>query len=326
LWKAVSALLTGIIPSVFPESLHFRDVFGTFADLRKFFRKYSDTLPTMVMDNDDLSGFFTSVPQDRIVQAVNLLLCKYLQNNPRIKLHTCVFTVLCNKGTTDGRVIRGRARTTASSHIVHFCHIEVLVKYCLESSVFVSMGRIFSQSRGACMGSPLAPVLCSLVATVEEYFWRQSFQSVLLTQVFLTRYVDNRLVISPSYIRDHPCMIKFLDLSFYRPPVCLEQVGDLTVLGFTVCLTSKTIKYIVPSHSWQFRSIKSASSNRNLMSGFVTRLHIICRCSFPKSNSVHSIEELAAQYIKRGYDKVLLHKIAAKTVARYKIKLRRFGQ
>ena len=60
-----------------------------------------------------------------------------------------------------------RARTTATSHMVHFCHVEAFVKYCLESSVFVSMGKFFSQSRGACMGSPLAPVLCSLVATIE---------------------------------------------------------------------------------------------------------------------------------------------------------------
>ena len=324
LWKAISTLLTGIIPSVFPESLHFRDVFDTFADLKTFFRKNCDKLPTMTMDNDDLSGFFTSVPQDRILEAVNLLLSKYLQNNPRIKFHSCVFTVMCNKGTTDGRVIRGRARTTATSHTVHFCHLESLVKYCLESSVFVSLGKIFSQSRGACMGSPLAPVLCSLVATVEEYFWRLSFQSVLLSQVFLTRYVDNRLVISPKYIRDHPSMIQFLDLSFYRPPVCLEQVGDLTVLGFTVCLMTKTIKYIVPSHSWQFRSVKSASSSRILMSGFVTRLHIICRCSFPRSSVSQSIEDLMVQYIKRGFDKVLVARTASRIVVRYKLKLNAF--
>ena len=173
------------------------------------------------------------------------------------------------------------------------------------------------------MGSPLAPVLCSLVATVEEYFWRLSFKSVLLTQVFLTRYVDNRLVISPQYIRDHSSMIQFLDLSFYRPPVCLEQVGDLTVLGFTVCLASRTIQYIVPSHSWQFRSIKSASSSRILMSGFVTRLHIICRCSFPRNSALKSIEDLMAQYTSRGFEKTLITRTATKVVAKYKMKLSR---
>jgi hypothetical protein len=296
-------------------------VFTTFKDLRSFFIKHHKDLSSMHMDNDDLSGFFTSVPQERIRSAVTLLLGKYVQMNPGVTYDYCVFTVLVNKGTVEGRVIRGRARTSGSSHLMFLKHLQALVEYCLESSVFVCMGVIFSQCRGACMGNPLVPVLCSLVATVEEFFWRQGFDSVLLSSAFFTRYVDNRLVISHHYVRSHPQMQKFLHLEFYRPPVCLEQVGDNTVLGFEVSLEFRTIRYIVPAHSWQFRSPKSASSDRVLMTSFVTRLHIICRCSYPRSAALSSCKQLMHAYITHGYDQKLLQSQAVRILRRYHLSL-----
>ena len=171
------------------------------------------------------------------------------------------------------------------------------------------------------MGSPLAPVLCSLVATVEEFFWRQGFQSVLLSSTFFTRYVDNRLVISPQYVRSHEKMQKFLQLDFYRPPVCLEQVGDNTVLGFSVSLQDRSISYIIPSHAWQFRSTKSASSIKVLMSGFVTRLHIICKCSYPKKSAEASSKQLLQAYLDRGYNPSVLHKYARRILQKYHLNL-----
>ena len=54
--------------------------------------------------------------------------------------------------------------------------------------------------QGVAMGSPAAPPLCNLVATVEDYFWHQAMTSLRFRLpdfgvLWHERYVDNRFIL-----------------------------------------------------------------------------------------------------------------------------------
>ena len=319
LLKAIATLLTSLTKLVFPETFHFRDVFETFHDLKQFFKFHGHRFQSdrYSMDNDDLSGFFTSIPQDRIEMAIDIFLMEYLDKQRTKDIRSLTFTVLDNKGTTDGRVIRGKARTETASHLIWFTDVADLVKYSLQLGCFTSLGRVFKQRRGSCMGSPISPVLCSLTVTVDEALWQKSFCTLLQSNAFITRYVDNRLIIASAAARQHRALQQFVQLEFYRPPVCLEVVGGNTLLGFEVNLERCTISYKVPTCDSQFRSTKSAGTHRLILSGLSSRLHIICKCAYPRSEVYKGIKALIDQYRSRGFNPKLLNTIISRTAKKF---------
>ena len=249
--------------------------------------------------------------------AVDIFLMEYLDKHGTVDVRTLCFTVLDHKGTTDGRVIRGKARTETSSRQIWFTDIGCLVKYTLHLGCFTSLGRVFRQRRGSCMGSPISPVLCSLTVTIDEALWQKSFCTVLRSYSFITRYVDNRLIIASAAARQHRAVQEFVHLDFYRPPVCLEVVGDETLLGFDVHLNTCTIEYKVPSSDSQYRSTRSAGSQRLILSGLASRLHIICRCAYPRSKVYEGIKALMLQYKSRGFQPRLLNVIIGRTAKKF---------
>ena len=194
-----------------------------------------------------------------------------------------------------------------------------MVQFALETSAFACMGRVFTQTRGACMGSPIAPILCSIVVTYEEYMWKSSYASICYDSIFMTRYVDNRLIIAPNFLRKHPGIQLLASLDFYIPPICLEHVGNDEVLGFFVSIENATITYKVPSQSWQFRSEKSAASERMRLAGLASRLHIISRCAYPRSNVRKAICQLLVQCKKAGFTVLNLLKTTNRIMKSYNL-------
>ena len=53
-----------------------------------------------------------------------------------------------------------------------------LLDFVIDNSHFEINGYLFRQERGVAMGSPAAPPLCNLVATVEDFFWHQTMISL----------------------------------------------------------------------------------------------------------------------------------------------------
>ena len=321
LLTVVATLLNTMANDVYPEGFHFRDVFTTFRDLKKFFQSFQERFDKddYYMDNDDLSGFYTSVPQDRILKAVTQMVAKYVHKYGIRNVGHYVFTVMDKKHTTDGRVIRGRARTETRSHFVHYQDILDIVEFSLISGIFTSMGTVYSQTRGSCIGSPISPVLCSMTVTFEEYMWQQTFATLRLSSMFITRYVDNRLILSPQYARDHPAMQRFRSLSFYVAPVSLEPENSMDLLGFAVDVVNKQIRHNTPDQDWQFKSPRSAGSTKLILSGFVSRVHIVCRCSYPTSVLRQDLQRLADEYVRRGFSIQALRAMARKPLQQYRL-------
>ena len=57
------------------------DVHTTFHKLHKFLQSHANA-KDLELNNDDLVGFYTSVPQERILQATEHLLGTYVQKQP----------------------------------------------------------------------------------------------------------------------------------------------------------------------------------------------------------------------------------------------------
>ena len=74
----------------------------------------------------------------------------------------------------------------------------------LDNVQFQCLGHMYNQTRGVCIGSPMAPALCALTVTVEEHFWHMTHACLLANHtivhhnLLMIRYVDNRLIILPE--------------------------------------------------------------------------------------------------------------------------------
>ena len=109
--------------------------------------------------------------------------------------------------------------------------LRYLLDFVIDNSHFEINGYLFRQERGVAMGSPAAPPLCNLVATVEDFFWHQTMCSLRFRMsnigvIWHERYVDNRFILLRDSAPHSPELMHFLSLELYRPPVMLEVQHD----------------------------------------------------------------------------------------------------
>ena len=147
----------------------------------------------------DLSGFFTSIPTERFHQAVQVLLHRYDQAaGLRNVSHWSVYEV---KSDHRRRMFKGKwRRQTKIPRIFHAEDLQMLLDFVIDNSHFEINGYLFRQERGVAMGSPAAPPVCNLVATVEDFFWHKTMSSPRFRLpdfgvLWHERYVDNRFIL-----------------------------------------------------------------------------------------------------------------------------------
>jgi hypothetical protein len=102
-----------------------------------------------------------------------------------------------------------------------------------------------------------------------EHQWRTQPQIQSLLQqfsdhIYITRYVDNRIVLIDKSQQRHADIKHFLTDTFYEPPVLLEQEPDLSFLGCTIDPDRQTLSYITNQHlaipTFCFSSIKATQT------------------------------------------------------------------
>ena len=98
--------------------------------------------------NDDLVGFFTSLPQDRIIQAVQHCLCTYYKIHPTTQdSEEACFSVKTLQTQTVGRVFRGQIRKTAKiNRVIYVRDILDIVKSSFNVNFFQVVGVCYRQS------------------------------------------------------------------------------------------------------------------------------------------------------------------------------------
>lgn len=267
--------------------------------LHKYFSNIPDELSLHVV-NDDLVGFFNSVPQSRLLDSVASVVAAWqsIHGNRSITVDTLSSGNALHT-TFNGSFRRGayRQKAIASSDIMD------IVQAGLSTHIFSAVGTFWKQIQGAGIGSQISPSLSNLAVTLVERAWLDSFQDFLRSSdlhVHFLRYVDNRFALFSDRYLDTPAMLAFTDLEFYRPPVLLEQVEDATLLGFLINPHERTIRYIAPTLQ-QIRDATSSGSLNLRLSGLKSRAHLVRQYSYPSTLIQPALEALVDLYCQKGF-------------------------
>ena len=174
--------------------------------------------------------------------------------------------------------------------------------------------RCVSQLRGSPMGSPLSPALCLIVVSISEQIWATNFKSILQNHhlsVRHIRYVDNRLILGGSRLRDLPPYEVLLDDGFYGKPIVLDTEPDQEFLGFMLETNPFELIYFGPTNVSQVLSPFSASPPKVLLSGFRSRCHIVIKGAFPLHRVHQGLEQLIQLDCLAGFDRDELNCISS---------------
>jgi hypothetical protein len=112
--------------------------------------------------NDDLVGFFNSVPQERLLQSVAILLQDYLQKYPSQSCPDQIEFYYAFKSKSHQHVIvRGNPAYHQSKHMRRLIFSDVcpIVQLSFEMGIFTAIQQCWKQVRGTSMGNQLSPVL-----------------------------------------------------------------------------------------------------------------------------------------------------------------------
>ena len=255
--------------------------------------------------NDDLVGFFNSVPREMIISALQMLIRDY-QNETGVH----VFTVDLRKSTASAqRALPNKPRGGRSNciHTLDISHLVEIVQLSFRTGVFVANHKCFQQVRGTCIGNQISPVLSSLPVILRERIWMQSLSCQLAdhglrtSHLFLCRYVDNRLVLADRSTSDIRAMQEFLHPGFYGASIELEKVDDHGFLGFTLCMRDRSVTYRQPVNPWQIRHFCSAGSLRIRTAGFHSRKALIQKYTWPPEARKQQVQFLQQLYVARGF-------------------------
>ena len=126
--------------------------------------------------------------------------------------------------------------------------------------------------------------------------------------IYITRYVDNRLVIAPAELYSTPELQELCDLNFYKTPVELQAVTDLQFLGTFFHAPDRRLEFIQPEHNFQFRPYLSAGSLNHRVAALNSRLCSASRISFPLAQTCQDLSVLCDKYIQQGFPPALVQK------------------
>ena len=162
--------------------------------------------------NDDLVGFFNSVPRQQILDSLSRLVGLYQERDfpPRI-------TVSLRKLSNSEYAWPGKPWARGAKHLkyLHVSDLESIVSVSFKAGVFTTLGPMFRQHRGTCIGNQISPVLSSLPVIQRESCWQREWTQFLTssrffdtqhTELFICRYVDNRLLLADASILEHQCL------------------------------------------------------------------------------------------------------------------------
>ena len=269
------------------------------------------------MDNTDLSGFFTSVPHQRIIASVQHLMVLFYPHhasNADTWQTLQLTTAYDQQSDTVQRVFKGKYRKAAKVvRTIFFHHIPQLIQVTLKHTLFLHLQQPYHQVQGACIGMPCAGILCDIVAAFEEYLWSVTYgmiqtQDQLLgrcAELFIMRYVDNRLNLIDQALMRHDGIHALRCLDFYKSPIVLEPTDNNKLLGFQLHIDNlhqrHEMRFILPDEPWQIRSAYTASNSQLLLSSFTSRIWIIKRGTFPPCNRFAMYARLTQLYIAKGF-------------------------
>ena len=303
----LARLIFQLIPVACPNHFATGDVYHLLSILRS-----APTHGELILVNQDLAGFFTSIDQDRFVRSWFMLL-DFLRPKMNVSNHA-VFSVYPGKSNNPGDIIKGRTfrRLNVTRKIV-IKDVPDLIKSALDMQTFALGHKCILQKRGSPMGSPLSPALCLMVVSISEQIWSINFNQLLSNHSLFIRhirYVDNRLIFGDKRLLDLAPYEVLLDDGFYGKPIILETEPDQEFLGFMLETQPMELIYQGPTNISQVLSPFSASPPKVLLSGFRSRCHIVIKGAFPQLRVLQGLDQLIRLYTTAGFPKEDLQAIS----------------
>ena len=309
LFSVVAKVLTNIIYQAFPDALQQDNSYKIFQDLHTFMQVSTGEMHLQIAD---LAGFFTSVPQDRILQALTITLHKYYNTSQRGFNHWQDVTITYDTKKTlrTARTFNGKIRKINQGRFtIHMRDIWDIAQYVLKCSYFTSQQQVYKQTRGSPMGHPMSPVLCHMVCCVEEHQWYNTYRSMLASSQifnkFTKRYVDDRICILPTTWACTVPWNEFLQTEFYGPPILLEEQDHTDYLGCSIDLQHGEVQLILPSETHQLISPRGSTPMVHRASAYRTRRHMISKIAYPERVRLRQLRQLCALY--QRHDPDMLH-------------------
>ena len=217
----------------------------------------------------------------------------------------------------------GKPWARGAKHLkyLHVSDLESIVSVSFKAGVFTTLGLMFRQHRGTCIGNQISPVLSSLPVIQRESCWQREWAQFLTSsrffdtqqaELFICRYVDNRLLLADVSILEHQCLQDFCNLSFYGGTIQLEEVTNHQFLGFRLDVVNRTVTYMQPDKVWCIRNPRSIGSRSSRASGFLSRKALIMQYAWPPSQRQGQVQQLREMYRSKGFpnevfSKILMH-------------------
>ena len=249
----------------------------------------------------------------------------YQQRNTQ---HATTFTVAHSESLPDARVHRGshkHASHTTTTRLrrrsLHIHEFPDIISAILELNYFMVGGRVVRQARGAPMGSPASPALCSMVVAVHEQAWVNTYRNHLYNAkhlqpdaphpitagFFATRHVDNRLMVIPTRMTTLPPFAELIHTDFFVPPVELETEPGHGFLGMELDPDQFAIHYTRQIQLNDVPSPHSATTSTVLHSSMRARLRQARSMCMPQSVIAMAEAALKGGYLAAGHDPRMIH-------------------
>ena len=176
LFRATAIALDVIMRATCPRSVGLSTRPSILQQLTEFLQMLPDDAHPVVF-NQDLVGFFTSIPVFRILNAVRWVVNEYsmLQKND---VDSITFSVNLREQNTKLHVWSGCPRRAAKRTVlIHLSDIADICELSCDASVFTVMHKVFRQTRGATIGNQISPMLAGLTVSIEEEIYVRHLQS-----------------------------------------------------------------------------------------------------------------------------------------------------
>ena len=154
LFRCTAFVLMAMMKDVFPHSFGNATLPQMFSSLHSFLSE-TPLEHHLLQSNQDLAGFFTSIPADRIHDAVHWMLQRYKEL--RWDDDNMIFTGFPREKDVQLRIFRGtrRALQGRAFHI-RLGDILPLCMLSLQTSLFTQMQQVFQQVRGSAIGNQIS--------------------------------------------------------------------------------------------------------------------------------------------------------------------------
>ena len=248
------------------------------------------------------------------MMAVNQLIDSYA-NTQVTEFNKIKFTVQLGASEPKLRVFQGSyKRHKSKTGTIFLKDLSRICQLSLETSFFTQMGRIFKQTRGSAIGNQISPSLANIAVSYKEQQWYESHRNALdalRSQVYIIRYVDNRLVLCSDDTADRWFFQQLLAPFFHGHPGGLEAVTDGEFLGTTLNPRTRRLEYRQPTARHQFRAFRTAGTDSHKVSAAYARICLASRIAFPFQQAEADVQTLVRSYTTYGYGVQLLKNAAS---------------